>query len=84
MSVTVTGKQPGEKLTMTGAPMVYSVTIPRDAPNRPAAEAWVALLLSPEGQAIMKQNGQPVFAPALTDQFDKLPALLQPLCKRGK
>ena len=84
VSVRVTGKKPGEYLTMTGAPMVYSVTIPKDAPNRPAAEAWVALLLAPEGQEIMKKNGQPVFAPALTDQLDQLPALLQPLCSRGK
>ena len=84
VSVRVTGKQPGEFITMAGAPMVYSVTIPKEAPNRPAAEAWVALLLSPLGQQIMEKNGQPVFAPALTDQLDKLPASLQPLCTRGK
>jgi molybdate/tungstate transport system substrate-binding protein len=84
VSVRLTGKKPGEFLTLTGGTMVYSVTIPKSAPNRPAAEAWVALLLSPAGREIMKKNGQPAFAPALTDQFDRLPAVLQPLCARGK
>jgi molybdate/tungstate transport system substrate-binding protein len=83
-TVRVIGKKPGEYVTMTGAPLVYSVTIPTNAPHRAAAEAWVALLLGPAGQAVMQKNGQPVLAPALTDQFAKLPALLQPLCAGRK
>ena len=47
--VTVTGKQPGESITRTGAPIVYSVTIPTNAQNRELAEAYLALLLSAEG-----------------------------------
>jgi molybdate/tungstate transport system substrate-binding protein len=84
VSVRVTGKKPGEYVTMTGAPMVYSVTIPKHAPNRPAAEAWVALLLSPPGQQIMERSGQPVFAPARSDQFENLPGALKPWCRQEK
>jgi molybdate/tungstate transport system substrate-binding protein len=82
-TVEVTGKQPGETITMTGTPIVYSVSIPRDAPNRPAAEAWVALLLSPEGQAVMESNGQPALAPPTTDQPEELPDALRPLCSQA-
>jgi len=82
-TVRITGKKPGEFVTMTGAPMVYSVTIPLTAANRPAAEAWVALLLSPEGRQIMEKEGQPVITPARTDQFDTLPAALKPFCRQG-
>jgi molybdate/tungstate transport system substrate-binding protein len=79
--VRVTGKQPGEFTTQIGAPMVYSVTIPTNAPNPRLAEAWVALLLSPDGQTIMVRNGQPVIQPAQTDGFDRLPVSLTPFCR---
>ena len=62
-TVKVTGKKPGETITRQGAPMEYSVTIVRDPPNPGAAEAFVAMLLSPEGQAIMEKNGQPFRRP---------------------
>ncbi len=78
-TVQITGKKPGEFLTKTATPMVYSVTIPKNAPNRAAAEAFVAFLLSPQGQAIMKRNGQPAIAPAPASGSESLPAVLQPL-----
>ena len=49
--------------------------------NRELAEAWVKFLLSDVGRGIMEKNGQPAIAPATTEQFDRLPASLQPLCK---
>ena len=79
-TVKVTGKKLGEFLTKTGSPMVYSVTIPTSAPNRAAAEAFVAFLLSPQGRAILERNGQPAIAPAPTSGFAALPELLKPLC----
>ena len=80
-SVQLTGKKPGEYITRRGAPMVYGVTIPKSCKNRELAEAYVRLLLSDAGQEIMRENGQPAIAPALTDHFDLLPSTLQPLCK---
>ena len=60
----------------TGAPMVYGVTIPANAPNPAAAEAYVALLLSPRGQEIMERHGQPCLRPAVCGQPNALPPAL--------
>jgi len=83
VSVSVVGKTPGTTTTLKGESMVYSVTIPRNAPNRKAAEEWVALLLSPRGRAIMEKSGQPWSGPALAEGFDLLPERLKPLCDRA-
>ena len=80
-TIRVTGKKPGQFITKKGTPMVYSVTIPGNAGNRKAAEAYVALLLSPEGRAVMERNGQPSLRPAKTDGYEHLPASLKPLCR---
>ena len=59
--------------------MVYSVTIPKRAPNRKLAEAFVAFLLSKEGRSIIEKNGQPFLWPVAMDGADKLPASLRAL-----
>jgi len=81
--VQVTGKEPGELISRTGAPIVYSVTIPKTAQNRELAEAYVALLLSADGQAIMSKCGQEPLVPAQTREYDWVPARLRPLCKQA-
>ena len=80
--VQVTGEKPGQLLTRTGAPIVYSVTIPKRAQNRELAEAYLALLLSPRGQAVIKRNGQTPLVPALTQELERVPARLRPLCEK--
>ena len=82
-TVAVTGKQPGELITRAGGPIVYSVTIPNSAQSQKLAEAYVALLLSAEGQATMSKCGQEPIVPAQTLQYDRVPARLQPLCKQA-
>ena len=53
-SIRLTGKKPGTFITKTGAPIVYGVTIPRDAPNRRLALAFLAFLLDADkGGAIL-------------------------------
>lgn len=79
--VEVTGRKPGETLTLEGTPINYSVTIPKEAPNRAAAEAYVTLLLSPQGQAVLKRNGQMPIVPALTDDLDRVPPPLRRWCR---
>ena len=81
-TVQVTGKEPGQFITRTGAPIEYSVTIPKAAKARALAEAYVALLLSADGQAIMSKCGQRPLVPAQTREYDRVPARLQPLCSR--
>ncbi len=79
-TIELTGTEPGTFVTKQGSPMVYGVTIPGNAEHRALAEAYLALLLSPAGQAIMEQNGQPAIVPAVTEQYDAVPALLKDLC----
>jgi len=81
-TVAVSGRKPGEKMTIKALPILYSVTIPKDAPNRAAAEAYLAFLLGPEGQAIIKRNGQGSVAPAVTKDLDAVPESLRPLCAK--
>lgn len=81
--VMVRGKRPGELIARIGAPIVYSVTIPKSAQHRELAEAYVALLLSEQGQAVMEECGQPPLVPAQTREYDRVPPSLQPFCAKG-
>jgi len=80
--VAVSGKEPGATVTKMGKPIVYGVTIPRDAPNSELAEAFVAFLIGPEGQTIMAQQGQPPIVPPIASTGkEKLPVSLRALVK---
>ena len=82
-TVLINGNEPGVKVTMTGEPMIYSFTIPRNAPNKAAALAFAEFLLSKEkGQKIMLRNGQPSVVPMKVNHFEKVPARLRPFVKR--
>jgi len=70
---TVKPQFPGERID-------YGITIPTNAPHPAEAELFIAFLLGPEGRAIMKQDYQPMFDPALGDHFNSIPAALQDLC----
>lgn len=80
-SVKVTGTKPGEFITMIGAPIEYSVTIPKNATNRPMAEAWLAVLLGKAGQDIMRKNGQTPIVPARVDFLQRVPKSLKKYCR---
>ena len=71
--VEIAGKKPGETITKTGKPIVYGITIPRNAPHPELAILWVSFLLSSNGMAIMEINGQPPIIPAVTNDKSKLP-----------
>ena len=82
-STEINGKEPGKKETVKGEPMIYSVTMLRDAPNKPAAIAFLQFLLSKDkGMKIMEKNGQPSVVPMETRNYDKLPAELKPFAKK--
>ncbi len=83
-SVKITGKKPGEYITRIGEPIVYSVTIPKNASNQKAAQEWIELLLSPRGQAIIKDKSQLSITPPIADGFDFLPEKLRSLCIRNE
>jgi len=71
--VEIAGKKPGETITKTGKPIVYGITIPKNAPHPELAILWVSFLLDSDGMAIMKANGQPPIIPAVTNDKSKLP-----------
>jgi len=78
--IKVSGKKPGEFIVKTGKPMVYGITIPKNAPNRDVATRFVAFAVGPEGQGIMRRNGQPpISPPEATGKVDQLPPQLRKL-----
>ncbi|MBN1812614.1 MAG: tungstate ABC transporter substrate-binding protein WtpA [Anaerolineae bacterium] len=78
-AVEIAGSEPGATMTMTGAPVVYGVTIPKNAPSPELALEFVKFLLGPDGQAIMEAQGQPSIVPATTTDIDAVPAELKEL-----
>jgi len=74
VTIDISGKEPGEKITKKGEPMVYGVTILKNAPNKDIARLFVSFLLEKEkGMAIMEQNGQPSLVPTKSDTYDNIP-----------
>lgn len=79
VKVEINGSKPGQKQVMTGEPMIYGITILKNAPNNAAAEAFVAFMLSAnQGMKILKEAGQPSVIPMPMQNFDKLPVKLRP------
>jgi molybdate/tungstate transport system substrate-binding protein len=77
-SVRITGKKIGTFITKVGEPILYSVTIPKNAPNRKLALAFLTFLLDVEkGGAILEKNGQALVVPSPSDTFDSLPECLK-------
>lgn len=79
--VEVTGQQRNTKTTRVGRPIIYGITIPEDASNRSAAEAFLSLLLSPEGNKTMVDSFQEPISPPLCDQPAAVPAGLRPFLR---
>ncbi len=81
--LTVTGKKPGTTIQKNGKPMVYGITIPKNAPNRKEAALFIKFLTSPAGRRIMEKNGQPALWPVtISGKIDRLPNLLKNLHKK--
>lgn len=82
-SVNISGKKPGEKIIKKGAPMVYGITIPKNAPNKKLAEKFLKFLLTKDkGMKIMEKNGQPSVVPSFSETFDNIPELLKKYAKK--
>ena len=77
-SVKITGNTPGTFITKFGEPIVYGVTIPKNAPNRELAMEFLVFLLDAnKGGAILEKNGQTSVVPSPTDTFSILPESLK-------
>ncbi len=78
-TVEVSGTEPGTTITQVGKPIVYGVTIPKNAPSLDLAIEFVRFLIGPEGQTIMEEQGQPPIVPPVVGDKDALPSELQSL-----
>ena len=82
-SVSINGKEPGQKIAMRGEPMIYGVTMINTAPNRKVALAFLQFLLSKEqGIKILESNGQPSVIPQQNPHYEQLPVSLQPFASK--
>jgi len=66
---------------VTGKPIVYGITIPKNAEHKDYAAKFVELVISEEGQKILEKLGQPPVIPAKVDNEDKLPENLKKCVK---
>lgn len=64
---------------LTARPIVYALTIPRDAPQPRLAAEFVAMLLGPQGQQLLRRNGFSPLHPAQAQHRHRLPPALQTL-----
>jgi molybdate/tungstate transport system substrate-binding protein len=62
-----------------GRPIVYAITTVNGSKNADLAEKYVALLLGPQGQAVMKNNGFGGISPAFAVHIEVMPAGLKKL-----
>lgn len=74
----LSGVDPGTTMTVTGRPIVYSVTIPENAPEPEAAADLVAYLLE-NGEETLRRAGITPLPPTLSDDRDRetLPGALR-------
>jgi molybdate/tungstate transport system substrate-binding protein len=78
VSVQISGRRPGTTMTKSGAPMVYGVTIPKNAPQPALALEFVAFLLTgSKGLAILERSGQPPLVPSPSGTCERLPERLK-------
>ncbi len=83
VSVELNGKKPGEKFRQVGTPMVYGVTIPKDAPHHLLAVAFLQYLLNKKkGLKVMEELGQPSAVPSVCTGYDKLPEGLRQFARK--
>ncbi|HNY03022.1 MAG TPA: tungstate ABC transporter substrate-binding protein WtpA [Bacteroidales bacterium] len=76
-TVAINGKEPGQKVTMTGEPMVYGVALLNNAPHKEIALAFLEFMLTRDkGMAILEKNGQPSVIPQKNPNWQKLPKSL--------
>jgi molybdate/tungstate transport system substrate-binding protein len=68
------------KPVFRGERIGYGITVPSNAPHPEEAALFIAFLLSPEGRAVMQANSHPMFDPAIGEDYENIPAGLQPYC----
>jgi molybdate/tungstate transport system substrate-binding protein len=71
--VNVTISKGDEQMVIIGAPILYGVTIPKNAEHISEAIDFIKLMLSQEGRNIVEECGQNSIYPAYTDDLARVP-----------
>lgn len=66
---------------ITAKPIVYGITIPKNAEHKDYAVKFIELLLGEKGREILIKNGQKPLQPAICDHKDLLPDSIKPYVK---
>ncbi len=74
----------GKKKLRRGAPCLYGMTIVRGAEHPDLAVEWIKLVLSDEGQSVLKRSFLEPVNPPLCERIDLLPAELRDLARPFK
>jgi molybdate/tungstate transport system substrate-binding protein len=77
VQIQLAGKEPGQTMTKQGTPIVYGITILKEAPNPSAAVAFVKFILSDEGRQAISDNYQTPINPPVADNFKFIPDALK-------
>jgi len=64
--------------TSTGKPIVYGVTMPKNAPNPELAAEFIEYMIDEEGGQTFADLGQPPVSPGLVNDLDLVPETLKP------
>ncbi len=83
VSVEINGKKPGEMVTKIGQPMLYGITMLKNAPKELATKFLQFVLSSDKGMRIMTQNGQPSMVPSCSETFNSIPQELKHFAKEN-
>ncbi len=79
-SVELAGKEPGQKMTVKGEPIVYGLVIPKDALNMEGALKLVEFILAQDGGLkVFEEMGQDIVGPQTITPGEKVPAGVEAL-----
>ena len=84
VSVEVRGSTPSSKMKVKGEYIIYSATIPENAPNSKGAIDFMEFILSPGGMEIFRESGQDPIIPFSTEQPELIPENLSKYLKPQK
>jgi molybdate/tungstate transport system substrate-binding protein len=75
-SLTIQGNKPGESMILQGEPILFGVTIPRNAANQELAIEWLRFLFSDIGMKTVEDAGLTAVKPLLFSDPHKIPRCL--------
>lgn len=79
VQVEVTGKKPSEMQVQKGEPILYAVTVPKNAADKDLACEWIKFLISDRGRHLVRENFQDPLSRPLAFAYDRVPETLKGL-----